>query len=223
MAGPNYNYSKHIANTTELNVSPTGNLFQLFHNISGFKYYIDTILWGSNKLSSKKTVTPLGQNYFIKSGTCGKKSSNGCSGKPRYIYVRNVPTGKIPCLGKYSPQTDFKGLIPGMIEDTADINPMNLFNNVLGKGAQVNDTCILQTLPVGPTSEYYPNGEVNQTRCSPRVRTPDCMPTIGELYTNYQNKNKINKRNQNIKRNDYKNIFILILILIMLFILFIKK
>jgi hypothetical protein len=220
MSGPNYNYSKHIASIKDLSISPTGNIFQLFDNVSGFKYYIDTILWGGNKLSSKKSISPLGQNYFIRSGNCGKQSSNGCSGKPRYIYVRNVPTGKIPCLGKYSPQTDFKGLIPGMIEDTADINPMNLINNALGKGAQINDTCILQTLPVGPTSTYYPNGEVNETRCSPRVRAPDCMPTIGELYTNYETKNKINK---NIKRNDYRNIYILILILIMLFILFIKK
>ena len=72
--------------------------------------------YGKNVISDSSVwdLYPLGSNSFIKSGTCGDKSSDECKGKDRYIYVRNVPSGVIPCMGSFTPKTNMKGLVPGL-------------------------------------------------------------------------------------------------------------
>ena len=37
----------------------------------------------------------LGSNYFMKMGKCSSDSSDGCGGKDRYVFVRNIPTGSV--------------------------------------------------------------------------------------------------------------------------------
>ena len=45
----------------------------------------------------------------------------------RYIYIDNLPTGKIPGLGTLK---GMRGLIPGMIENLGAFNPMGLLNSL---------------------------------------------------------------------------------------------
>jgi len=45
----------------------------------------------------------------------------------RYIYIDNLPTGKIPGLGTLK---GMRGLIPGMIENLGAFNPMGLLNSI---------------------------------------------------------------------------------------------
>ena len=191
MSNTKYNYADHIKSPKSMGVSSNGNISTSINDLNSIYPYIDTLLYGNNVISSpsKWNLYPLGNNYFIKSGTCGDESSQECQGQSRYIYVRNVPTGEIPCMGNFKPKTNLKGLVPGLIEDTVDINPFAIFNNIRGKGAVVNDKCIKQTLSVGPTSANFPNGNSKETRCSPPLKTPACLP---ELFTNYNKKNKKN-------------------------------
>ena len=130
--GPSYNYADHIKKPKDMGVSNSGNIFVSIRDLNAIYPYIDTLIYGKNVLSDSSLwkLYPLGNNFFIKSGTCGESSSEECKGKDRYIYVRNVPNGVIPCMGSFSPKTDMKGLVPGLMEDAADINPFALFNNL---------------------------------------------------------------------------------------------
>lgn len=66
----------------------------------------------------------LGSNYFVKMGKCSPNSDDGCSGKPRYVYLRNIPKG-----GKFKQLTgcnirdvtEGRGLLPGIIDDIWDL------------------------------------------------------------------------------------------------------
>ncbi len=203
--GTNYNYAKHIKKPKDMDVSNRGNIFVSINDLNAVYPYIDTLLYGKNVISDSSmwNLYPLGSNSFIKSGTCGDSSSEECKGKPRYIYVRNVPTGKIPCMGSFSPKTKMKGLVPGLMEDVADVNPFALFNNLLGTGSAVNDRCIKQTLPVGPTSRSNKNGKFKETRCSAQLRSPSCLP---EFFTDYKEK----------KKSNFPYIFVFIILIIMI-------
>ena len=72
----------------------------------------------------------LGSNYFMKMGKCSSDSSDGCGGKDRYVFVRNIPTGSV--LDFYGLTgcnlkgfTEFRGLLPGIMEDLGDMLTFN--------------------------------------------------------------------------------------------------
>tara|TARA_Y100000991_G_C21970287_1_gene349063 strand:+ start:2003 stop:2656 length:654 start_codon:yes stop_codon:yes gene_type:complete len=207
----NYNYAKHIKSPKDLDVSNDGNIFVSIRDTNAIFPYIDTLIYGKNVISDSSVwdLYPLGSNYFIKSGTCGDTSSEECKGQDRYIYVRNVPSGVIPCMGSFTPKTNMKGLVPGLMEDVADVNPFALFNNLMGKGSAVNDRCIKQTLPVGKTTLSAQKGVSKETRCSPEIKSPSCLP---ELFTDYNSK-KI-KKNNNV---GFIFVFIILIIMILIY------
>jgi hypothetical protein len=101
----------------------------------------------------------LGENIFKKSGTCNSdKSDTICQGKTKYTYIRNIPTGTIPPLNlsffevtgcNLQGMTEGRGLIPGMIEDVYDMNPVEISLAATGNGNLGSDTCKEMTLPVG--------------------------------------------------------------------------
>ena len=74
----------------------------------------------------------LGSNYFVPMGKCNAQSSSECKGQKRWVYVRNIPTGRIPLLGNgafkdvlgcdISGLTEGRGLVGGMLEDLSDIH-----------------------------------------------------------------------------------------------------
>lgn len=121
----------------------------------------------------------LGSNYFYKtSRICEEDSDIQCRGKEAWVYLRNIPTGKIPLLNNIS-FTELtgcdlsilsqRGLIPGMLEDLSDLSPMNLIENIQEKGNVVNRKCKLVTYPEG--THIYDNlakGRTwdNVTKCS---------------------------------------------------------
>lgn len=101
----------------------------------------------------------LGENKFIESGTCNPEtSSENCKNKTKYTYVRNIPTGTIPPFNlsffnltgcNLQGLTEGRGLIPGLIEDVYDINPIEMTFGAAGVGNLGSDTCKQMTLPVG--------------------------------------------------------------------------
>ena len=108
MSNNSYNYAKHIKSPKDLDVSKDGNIFVSIRDTNAIFPYIDTLIYGKNVISDSSIwdLYPLGSNSFIKSGTCGDTSSDECKGQDRYIYVRNVPNGVIPCMGSFTPKTD---------------------------------------------------------------------------------------------------------------------
>ena len=94
----------------------------------------------------------LGSNYFVPLGVCGDESEAQCKGKPKMVYIRNIPTGRVPLLGNISMDsltgcniegiTNGKGLVPGMLEDISDIADF-------GGPNSVGEKCRRIRLPVG--------------------------------------------------------------------------
>ena len=73
-------------------------------------------------------IYPLGNKFFLKTmGTC--TDINTGEQVDRYIYINNVPTGKIDLgvtsIGKQG--AGFRGLIGSVMEDMGRLNPMGLF------------------------------------------------------------------------------------------------
>jgi len=110
---------------------------------------------------------PLGAKFFVKTG--GKchiqriddgqlssegldldevdfeESGQGVSGEQvdRSVYINTVPDGKLPLLGNLMEGPSmFKGLIPGVLSNIANLNPLSLFNVFTN-----SNTCKKVTLP----------------------------------------------------------------------------
>ena len=113
----------------------------------------------------------VGSNYYMNTKTlCDETSSEECRGKDRYVYIRNIPTGTIPPfnLSFYNATgcnltglTEGRGIVPGLIEDVYDFNPIELGRAVSGIGNLGSSTCKKMTLPVG--SKIYSKDKENNT------------------------------------------------------------
>ena len=102
----------------------------------------------------------LGSNYFVPIGKCDETDSDReCRGQDRWVYVRDIPTGKIPLVGNISFHgltgcnlpgiTEGRGIIPGLLEDISDIQPLSLLEAVGGSGNIGSFTCKRRRYPVG--------------------------------------------------------------------------
>jgi hypothetical protein len=101
----------------------------------------------------------MGSNFFQQIGTCDNKSDDPCKNKPRHVYVRNIPTGKIPLFGNVSFQgftgcnlaglTENRGIFSGILEDISDIQPTDIIKGIGNEGNIGSKKCTLQTYPVG--------------------------------------------------------------------------
>lgn len=135
MTKKEYNYLDHIKKPTssisigdnvgDLGVDDGGHFCILKNNIDALEFYLKVLVTGP----------AYGNSYTFESGTCK-------NGSKRLIFVDNVPTGNdfIPGLptgafGDYG----FKGLLPGVIESIMDVNPVYLFNDIMGKGRHVQE------------------------------------------------------------------------------------
>jgi hypothetical protein len=154
--GQKYDYEKRIPSPSSLGVTSDGNLFSLVDDIDANMKYANILVFGNDP-------HPLGNNFFIKSGKC----ANNDEGKPcsnnimdcadRYLYVRNIPTGKVPGmsrLGMGDINTPFKGIIPGFGEDIADLAnvPEQMIQGLRGKS---NNKCKKVTRSVGPAGAMW--------------------------------------------------------------------
>lgn len=188
VVGPSYNYADHILDPVTLKVSGGSDMDVLWKDIGATAAYVDTLTFGNRVTSGlfgAPNQSPLGNKYFIQSGTCGDDSTEECKGKDRYIYIDNVPTGKIPCLDQIGldlPGTGFKGLVPGLLEDLAVINPVAMFNSLAGKGG-ISDKCSMREENVGYAGNY-----TKVSKCSPPTPPVQCLPQISEPFENREKK-----------------------------------
>jgi hypothetical protein len=120
----NYPYYKYIKSPDQLGASSKGSITALGNDINAMKSYVEVLVTGQTK---GQTVSPLGNKYFMNTGTTCI-SPDG-STQPRNIYINNVPSGSIPFISSSMGvnMSNFKGLVPGVIEDLSYINPMKLF------------------------------------------------------------------------------------------------
>jgi hypothetical protein len=129
LLGPDYNYSAHIKSPEEIGMSGDGNFGALADDIAGLMGYADFLITGSCKLGNCVSTTgrPLGTKFFLETPvTCTDKATT--KDVKRSIYINNVPDGSIPFIsaGMGIRFPDFAGLVPGVMSNLSQINPMQM-------------------------------------------------------------------------------------------------
>jgi hypothetical protein len=120
-----YPYHENIKTPEKLGVSDKGNLTALGNNIKAMQGYVGVLVTGDSKA---QRASPLGNQYFMDTGTTCK-DMNGDS-QARYAYVNNIPDGTIPLISSAMGQntSQYKGLVPGILEDMGYLDPASIFN-----------------------------------------------------------------------------------------------
>jgi hypothetical protein len=113
MAVP-YPYEKYIKPPSEIGVKSKGDLETLGKDIDGITAYVGVLMSGNSKAQRAKR---LGNKYFMDTNTtCSTEKGETVN---RYVFVNNIPSGKL---------ADYQGLVPGILENTAEMNPASLFS-----------------------------------------------------------------------------------------------
>ena len=130
LLGPTYPYFKNIKNPEQLGISSRGSLQALAKDIDGLVNYVEVLVSGDSKAST--TGGPLGNRFFLQTGAkCLDKATN--QQVDRYIYVNNIPSGKIPFISNAMDTnfSDAKGLIPGVMSNLNVLNPYSIMQSFL--------------------------------------------------------------------------------------------
>jgi len=174
LLGPNYSYADELATPTELGIKRDGSFNGIMRAVGGVSYYVDSIGFGEttsmSKLMGMPDQTPLGIQYFIKTGmTC----SNGAD---LYEYVSTVPSGLQGRVGEEVERTlgvHMRGMGPGILEDALGaLNPLPMLKSAMGSGYP---KCKKVTMPVGDMRGRISGYNNNQWIKEP-VRTVNGRP-----------------------------------------------
>ena len=131
--GDNYPYYNYIKTPVDLKMSTKGDLATVGKDIIGLGAYAATLATGGDLNGTWATTVkrPLGNKYFLQSG--GKCNDVKTELEvDRYIYVNNVPMGRIPFISSLinANFTDMRGLIPGTIEQLNVFNPVAIIRGL---------------------------------------------------------------------------------------------
>lgn len=143
--GPDYNYHKNIRNPSELGMSGDGSISALSKDIAGIIDYVEVLVSGSGPAS--KTGKPLGDKFFLKTGGQCKDYKTG-KNVTRSMYINNIPTSNIPIISNLSGMSfpEFRGIVPGMLEDIYAINPVKMFRAFTEGNDPVCGEVVLETI-----------------------------------------------------------------------------
>jgi hypothetical protein len=181
-----FNYLNHVVKPQD--VKESDNIFSVVFNIRDALDYGKASLINGYDCKGKNLI--LGDRYFLKSGKCNSEASvDQCKGQDRYVYIDNVPMNFSPCVDVTQPisqrcrTNQNSGLIPGVIQDTMQINPFELISSIAGKGSVINDKCVLRTEKVGWQSGKEQNF-IYETRCAAEPKPLVCgFTTVTEHFT----------------------------------------
>jgi hypothetical protein len=167
--GPHaYSYYNKIKAPGQMGMSSDGSIDALTNDVAGLVSYVELLAFGKSEASI--SGGPLGNKYFLQ--TAAKCYNTEDKEQDRYIYINNIPDGKFDLLpnntGMSLTNTEFEGLIPGVMEDVLRLNPMQLFQSFV-TGSKPK--CTEVTLPVGDSGE-------------PGVNPPNC-DIAGSCETHY--------------------------------------
>jgi hypothetical protein len=156
LLGPTYPYYKNIKNPKEIGMSDKGTINALEKNINGLISYVEVLVSGKSKAST--TGKPLGNRFFLKTGAkCVDEKTN--EQVDRYIYINNQPIGNIPVIsgGLGVNFSEFKGLIPGTLENLNALNPYAIMQSFLAGSTPKCRQITLQTIDTNNTKSTETN------------------------------------------------------------------
>ena len=165
LLGPTYPYYKNIKSPTEIGMSDKGTIQQMSKDVDGLIQYVELLVSGNSKASA--TGQALGNKFFLKTGAkCAATDScsdsndiSTCKQVDRYIYIDNVPDGNIPFIssGMGVDFADFKGLIPGAMENLNVLNPFAIMRAFLSGSNPPCQKITMQTI----TNDNIKSSETN--------------------------------------------------------------
>jgi len=131
LLGPSYDYGAQIYTPDQLGMSDRGTLDALAKDLGGLIGYTQLLVEGGGKAS--KVNGPLGNKFFMETASkCTDVATD--ESVTRSIYVNNVPDGSVPFLSSGSGGVrfnSFKGLIPGIVSNIAQINPFQIVQSFM--------------------------------------------------------------------------------------------
>jgi hypothetical protein len=122
----NYNYSKFIKTPKQMGVEVGDSLSNVENGVAAIFSYVKLLVEGRSNAST--TGQPLGNKYFLRtSESCVNQNTN--KKEKRNIYFDNVPTGNLGILKDTGQEfSEFRGLVPGAIEDVMAIGKIDFFS-----------------------------------------------------------------------------------------------
>ena len=164
LLGPDYDYSKQIKSPSELGMSSEGSFDVLADDIGGLIAYVNVLVTGKGKAS--RTGEPLGTKFFLETPM---NCTDVVSGKDvkRSIYVNNVPDGTIPFVseGMGGGFDDFRGLLPGVMSNLAQINPLQILQAFVNGPSPNCQAITMETINAnnikGRATGYITNNDID--------------------------------------------------------------
>jgi len=122
----NYNYSDFIYTPNQMGVVVGDSLSNVENGVAAIFSYVKLLVEGKSKAS--KTGKPLGNKYFLPtSESCIDETTK--TKETRSLYFDNVPTGNLGILKDTGKEfSEFRGLVPGAIEDVMAIGKIDFFS-----------------------------------------------------------------------------------------------
>jgi hypothetical protein len=179
LLGPTYQYYNQIKTPSQMGITSTGTLAALNTDINGLIQYVQVLSTGTGSATTKGNI--LGNKYFMKTGA--KCLEPGGQEVDRYIYINNVPNGKIPYIDGSLGTTfsNFKGLIPGTMNSVNALNPFLLTQAFLSGSTPACQKVTLETIDV---SNNVSTGTQYVTLIDLQNMDPCSMPNNINTYTN---------------------------------------
>jgi len=175
-----YVYEKFIRTPDQMGASSDGNLNALSNDVRAIIGYSDVLMSGNG---SAQTVTPLGNRYFLDTDTTCTSNNEK---QKRHVLINNIPEGKLP--GVPGTNKDFRGLVPGLLEGVAAMDPGKLFSAFSQDTAcqQVSMTVRDETNKVSNESRYVLDQDVKDY--SPCWFTERRNPVTGKGCEGFQSR-----------------------------------
>jgi hypothetical protein len=151
--GPPYDYSAKINDPAAIGMRSSNTMGALADNIGGLLSYVQLLVAGGGRAS--KVPGPLGNKFFVETTMQCRDVDSG-QNKQRSIYINNVPDGSLP-FASGTGFKDFRGILPGMINNITQINPFQILNAFVAEGVPECQEIELDTIESdSPTAEPVP-------------------------------------------------------------------
>ena len=120
-----YDYSKYIYTPADMGIKVGSSLSNVENGVAGIFSYVKLLIEG--KSNASKTGKPLGNKYFLSTTEdCIVESTN--EKVKRSLYFDNVPSGAGVLKDTGDKFSDFRGLVPGVIENVMSIGRIDFFS-----------------------------------------------------------------------------------------------
>jgi hypothetical protein len=205
----NYNYSKFIKTPKQMGIEVGDSLSNVENGVAGIFSYVKLLVEGRSKAST--TGKPLGNKYFLEtSEKCINQNTN--KKEKRSLYFDNVPTGNLGILKDTGQEfSEFRGLVPGAIEDVMSIGKIDFFSVFTETGIPKCLPVKLKTIDInnreGDDTQFVTISDIEQiSSCNFITRT---NPVTGAVctrqgFTLQSDTTNEEKNNAELYKNYYK-------------------